>query len=497
MTTDRNSYSNIIKATSLFGGVQIILIVISIIRSKFIAVLLGPFGMGIAGLITSSTSIISSLTGFGLHTSAVREVSQAHSSGDENRKDRIITVLRVLILLTGITGAIFTFSLSSYLSEWAFGNTDYSPAFKIVSVILIFNQINIGQIVLLQGTFQYKAIAKSTLYGSLLGLLFTIPLYYLCGINGIVPAIILSSLIQLLFSWYYARKFPHKKVNLTIKQFLIEGKEMLTLGFVIAMTGFATQGNTYILKIFISNYGNIADVGLYTAGVAIASMYVGMVLSAMGTDYSPRLAAVARNSTEIIEVINRQAVLLVTVLSPLIILFIVFIKQIIVILYSNKFIATTGMIEWVMLGMIPRAISWSISFSFVARGDSKIFFWNEIFAALYYLALSIIGYYIIGLTGLGIGFLITYIIYSAHMLLLARKRFKFSFNSNFKKIFLIQIILSTLCFIIIKLTGYNSYRYIIGVLFLLITTWISYNSINKMVNISLVIETIKSKYLSH
>jgi len=45
MSEQPNSYKQIVKATSLFGGVQVFNIIISIIRSKFIAVLLGPTGM--------------------------------------------------------------------------------------------------------------------------------------------------------------------------------------------------------------------------------------------------------------------------------------------------------------------------------------------------------------------------------------------------------------------------------------------------------------------
>lgn len=62
------------------------------------AVLLGRFGMGISGMITSSKSIISSLTGFGLHTSGVRDVSLAYSSGDKNRIGRIVFVSKRLVL---------------------------------------------------------------------------------------------------------------------------------------------------------------------------------------------------------------------------------------------------------------------------------------------------------------------------------------------------------------------------------------------------------------
>ena len=51
----KSSYRQIVKATSLFGGVQFFQIIISVIRSKFVAILLGPAGMGIVGLLTATT----------------------------------------------------------------------------------------------------------------------------------------------------------------------------------------------------------------------------------------------------------------------------------------------------------------------------------------------------------------------------------------------------------------------------------------------------------
>ena len=65
------SYRQIVKATSLFGGVQFFQIIISVIRSKFVAILLGPAGMGVVGLLTATTGLVAGLTNFGLGTSAV------------------------------------------------------------------------------------------------------------------------------------------------------------------------------------------------------------------------------------------------------------------------------------------------------------------------------------------------------------------------------------------------------------------------------------------
>ncbi|MCZ2336705.1 MAG: oligosaccharide flippase family protein [Chitinophagales bacterium] len=108
MNKDQSSYRQIVKATSIYGGVQVIQILINIIKSKFIAILLGPSGMGIAGLLTSSIEFIQSLTSFGLKTSAVKDISEADASKNELRISIKIKVFRRLVWITGLIGACVT-----------------------------------------------------------------------------------------------------------------------------------------------------------------------------------------------------------------------------------------------------------------------------------------------------------------------------------------------------------------------------------------------------
>ena len=90
------------KTTSLFGGVQVFNILITMVRTKLIAVLIGPAGMGIAGLLLSTTNLITAGTNFGLNTSAVRHVAAAHAGGDSKRVSEVVGVLRRLVWFTGL-----------------------------------------------------------------------------------------------------------------------------------------------------------------------------------------------------------------------------------------------------------------------------------------------------------------------------------------------------------------------------------------------------------
>ena len=490
---NRNSYGNILKATGLFGGVQVFEILISIIRSKFVAILLGPYGMGISGMITSTTSLVTGLTGFGLSTSGVREISKAYSSNDEKKKDYTLSLLRNLVWFTGFLGLIVTFALAKPLSILSFQSGDYTWAFMAVSVSLLVDQLVVGQKALLQGTFHYSYLAKSALLGNICSLIITVPMYYFFGIAGIVPVIIANSFMKLLLSWYYARKVSYERVIIPPRQVLKDGKTMLGLGLAISLSGSVTLGSQYLLRIFLSNYGNMADVGLYTAGIAIATTYMGVVLTAMGTDYAPRLAAASDESSLFNQIINRQLDLIIILLTPLIIAFIVFIREVVIILYSQKFVPITGMIEWIMFGMFFRAVSFCLSYAVVAKADSRRFFGNETIVNIYTLILSMLGYKIGGFTGLGLAFCLTYILYSLQMFFLCRKRYGFHFEMVILKKVFWQLLLVICVLSSMKLLGYSWIRYVIGSLELAFSCFMAYKMIDRLIPVSEILSSLNKK----
>lgn len=445
MQNKKNSYQQIFKATSIFGGVQIVNIIILIIKSKFIAVFLGPVGMGVSALLTSSTGFITALTHFGLGVSAVKNVAVANSSGDEKKLGQTIAVFRKLVWFTGLLGFVITLLLAPWLSELAFGNRDYTFAFMFISITLLLTQISDGQTVILRGTRRIQYMAKSSMIGSLIGLLISIPLFYFLGNKGITPSIVLTAISALIVTWYYSRKVHVPKVKIDSKLLYNEGKDMLKMGFLISLSGLITLGTSYIMRIFISNNGGIADVGLYNAGFAIIGTYVGLVFTAMGTDYYPRLAAVSNDNSKCRDEINQQAEIALLILAPILIIFLVFINYAVVLLYSKQFTAVTAMVQWAAVGIFFKSTSWALGIVFISKGDSKVFFWNELITNIYLLAFNVIGYHYGGLTGLGISFLIGYMLHMLQMYLVTRKLYDFSFDKNFIRIFVIQFSLAVLC----------------------------------------------------
>ncbi len=485
MNKNQSSYLKIIKATSVFGGVQVFNIIISILRSKFIALFLGSTGMGIVGLINSTIGLIGGITNFGLGTSAVRDVSLANSSRNDERIGLVISVLRRWVWVTGILGALIVLVLSPWLSQITFGNSNYIWSFALVSITLLFNQLSVGQLVVLQGMQKIQYLAKASLIGSVFGLIVTLPLYYFFRIEGIVPALIIASVVSFIISWYFAQKVHVTKYKLTKTLIFSEGKNMLKMGFFISLSGLFVTSTTYIIQLFISNRGGVEQVGLFTAGFAVINTYVGLIFTAMGTDYFPRLSAVSESNELCKKTINQQAEISILILGPIIMMFLVFIKLIIIILYSNKFVAIEEMVLWLAIAIFFKAAAWCIGFVLLAKGASKVFFWSEFIANCYMLIFDLIGYYFWGLTGLGVSFFVGYLVCFIQIFFIAKIKYQFSFDISFLRIFAIQFLLSICCFIVVKFVD-KPYSYFIGIVLVLFSVCHSYSELDKRLGIKMI-----------
>lgn len=478
----QSSYRSIFKATSLFGSVQVFQIIIQVVKSKFIAVLLGPAGVGIIGLYQSGVQLVQNITNMGLASSAVRDVSVAFGLKDYNRINQVVTTIRRLVWATGLLGMIALAVFSPLLSKASFGNYDYTIPFIILSVTLLLDQICAGQKVILQGLRRLKELAKCSVIGSTFGLLASVPLYYWLGVKGIVPTLILNSVCALVVSWMYSRRIPVQKVEQSTRETFRHGRMMLVMGISMSLSGIFATAASCVIRAYIQHVNGVAEVGLFQAGFMIMTTYVGLVFNAISTDYYPRLAAVNKDNSKCKEIINQQGEMATLILVPMLSICLVFMPVILKILYSNDFLRANDYISWACIGMYLRLAAWVISFSFIAKAESKLFMLNEALACIYYMGFSIVGYYLGGLTGIGIAFALNYLVYFIQVYLIACKRYGFQFSSNFIKTYFSQLIGLLICLaIVLNFTGWQKYTF--GVVIIILCTSYCLFLLNKKIDL--------------
>lgn len=487
-----SSYRSIFKATSLFGGVQIFNILIGIIKSKIIAVLLGTAGMGIMGLYQSTISFIQGLTNLGLGQSAVKDVSEANATGDSERINHIVSVLIRLVRLTGLFGMVLCLLFSPFLSKLTFGNYDYTIPFIILSSVLLLDQIRIGQGVILQGLRRLKELAKASTIGATLGLIISIPFYYLLKVNGIAPTLVLTSVSYLVANWYYVKKLNLPKKQVSLKTSLRDGRMMMKMGLAMTINNIIVLGVAYFLRWFIRLQGGLEEVGLFTAGFTIVNTYAGMIFNAMATDYYPRLAEVNNDDNKGNVIINQQIEIATLIVAPLMVLCIVFMPLVIKILYSNQFLQANVFIIWASAGIVFKVISWALSYNFIAKGKARQFIINEVGSQLYSLPLQFGGYYLMGLKGLGIAFLLSYILYSIQLYIISHIQHNYSFSVSFGEAFLIQLLL-LIGALLLALTLNQWQIYVLGGLLAIVSIYFALRGLNARMNLNVILRNLFNK----
>ena len=76
MSKDNSTYKEIAKSTWIFGSAQFVVLLVNVLKTKCIAIFLGTQGYGLISLFNSTINLIGSLTGFGLGTSAIKDVAE-------------------------------------------------------------------------------------------------------------------------------------------------------------------------------------------------------------------------------------------------------------------------------------------------------------------------------------------------------------------------------------------------------------------------------------
>jgi Membrane protein involved in the export of O-antigen and teichoic acid len=478
----KSSYRQIFKATSLFGGVQVVNILIAIVRSKFVAVLLGTKGVGIMNLLQNPATMIGTLTELGINQSAVRDISEANGMEDKSRISHTYTIFNRWIWFTGILGAVVMIAMSPWLSQWIFGSAEYTLAFIFLSVTLLMGALCNGQIALLQGLQKMKQMASANVIGAIVGLFVSIPLYYWFGLKGIVPTMILTSGTGLLISWYYSHRIKIPRADISAKDTYYGGLNMVKLGFLMTLSSFISYGVSTLTNAFINRMGTTGDVGLYSTGWSITNKYVGMVFTAMVVDYFPRLSKVNHDNSQVREVVNQQAEIAILILSPILITLLSTAPIVIYILYTKEFLPAVGLIQWVIPGILFQALSWCLGFVPLAKGDGKIYFWKEFFSSLINLICNLTGFYLGGVTGLGIAFTVSNILIFILVRGICIRQYDLHFSPEFRKIFILHLALSVVAFLIANRFGYPI-AYISGAGFLALTGWLSWKALDKQMDL--------------
>ena len=178
---EKGAYGQVLKYTGIFGGVQGLNVIVSLVRNKLAALLLGPAGMGLVSLFNSTVAFISQATGFGISMSAVRHISELTETGDEAQRAYYIKVVRAWSILAALLGVLVCVAIGPFLSSNTFAWGNHTLHFILLAPAVGLIALTGGETAVLKGTRQLKPLVVVQTFTILATLVLTVPAYCVDG----------------------------------------------------------------------------------------------------------------------------------------------------------------------------------------------------------------------------------------------------------------------------------------------------------------------------
>lgn len=421
-----NQYNKTIKTSVVLGTSQVVQMGTTLVRAKMIALLFGPAGAGFNSLILSGLMVMQQVSSLGIFQSGVREMSLLNGRDSTQKLSKFRTIFLRLTALCSIGGMLLMAVLSPLISLILFGSTGNVWWVCLSALTLLFMGFQSGRNTIMQATQNVRLIAKATITGAVCGLVLAAGSFFLLGMSGIVPAIILGYVAFWISFRHFERKIPFEKSDRPSKQeFVAQSTPVLKLGVVLMAGGAVITFFLFLLSAYINHVGSTADVGLYQSAHSMIGQGVIIIQTLLASDFFPRLSAVHTDARQMRRTIKQQTEIILYMITPISVLIIALADQIVWLLLSPEFAPVIKLLQVMSIGMVFRVMWIMMSYILLAGGLKKEYFFLEaVLGSGVNFIMAAAGFYWWGLDGLAYAYLAGALFMTGLLWVVTKKRCK-------------------------------------------------------------------------
>lgn len=404
-----SSHRQILRSSSIVGGASLINIGLSLLRMKAAALVVGPAGVGLIGLLQNFLAAGSTLAGLGLGGAVTRHLAakqprQAAAEADVRRA--LFWAGLLLSLITLLVLWSFRTPLASLVLRMQAGSSTIMWLAGGISLAVIAGL----QVGVLNGLRRIGDLARVNILSGLAATLVGVAALYLLGPRGILIFVLAVPAAGAALGWYYLGRLPAASGDKR-RPVARQWGALLPLGLAIMLGGLLTTGGQLAVRTMVSDQLGPAALGHFHAAWTISMTYLGLVLSAMGTDYYPRLADRIGEPQVAGRLVAEQTEVALLLGAPILLAAMGAAPLIMHLLYAAEFRDAADMLRWQIMGDLLRVAAWPLGVVLLAAGRSRIHLLLEALATSMFVGGTALLLPTIGLEAVGMAFLAMYAIY--------------------------------------------------------------------------------------
>lgn len=431
VTNENESKKQILKSSAIIGSASIINILIGLLRIKVVAVLLGPAGVGLVGILNNLMSAASSVSSFGVGNVGTRQIAEAVGRNDQHGIDAARRALFWGTMLLAVIGGGIFWLLRHQLAQWVLDDSSMASSVGWLAVGVALSVAGSAQGALLAGMRRIGDIARAQILSAVFYTGLAIAAIIWLGEKGLLLYILVTPLVSFVVSHIFVARLPRiQSPHTPIKTLLSQWQIMIRLGGAFMLAGLAAILGQLAVRTLVQRELGADALGYFHAAFTISMTYLGFVLGAMGADYYPRLTAAIHNNESANKLVNEQTEVALILAGPVMLAMLTLAPFIIHLLYSVEFSPAASILRWQILGDILKIVSWPLGFIIVASGDGRTFLLTESTSILVFVGATWLLLPLLGVEATGISFLLMYVLYLPMVYLLARHRTNFRWNKT-------------------------------------------------------------------
>ncbi len=449
MKVEDTSHSQILRSSTVIGGASLIHILVGLVRIKYLAIIFGPTGVGIAGIFQSLMTTASTVAALGFGNVGTRQISEAMARRDQEYIDAARRALFWGTVCLGLIGTIAFYSMKDVTAQFILNDIEFSAPLGWLSIGVGLSVAAGSQAALLRGMRRVGDLARISIFSSIwsaaLGLVCLLLLPSTFGLVWFVLATPIASFV--LGHWYVAKLSKIQSSMTPISLLVKQWKTLAHLGIAFMVAGLVTALGQLLVRTIIKSEVGVIELGYFQASWSISMTYIGFVLNAMGADYYPRLTEAIYDPCKINKLVNEQAQVSILLAAPVLIAMLGFAPWVLEILYSEEFLPAVEILRWQILGDVLKVASWPVGFVLLALGKGALFLGTEVIVVSIFVVITWLLLPEIGIASSGIAFFLMYLVHLPLMMVVIHSITKFEWEKRVVIDFLILAMAAILVFL--------------------------------------------------
>ena len=408
MTDAAEVRRDMLRSTSVIGGATVGGLIVGMVRMKLLAILIGPAGVGLFGLLNTIMTLGAAVAGMGIDSSSVRQLA---ASADDPERSRVARWgLWTFAWPLAATGTLLMWLARAPLAEFALGSRGYADEVGWIALGVGATIISAAQLGQIQAWRRIGDLARIRLSSAMVAAVAGVAAVYLYGDGGVLIAVLALPLATCAAGLWFSRSLPAwKPGRFPGRKVTEEWRALAGIGSAVMLTAAVGTATQAAVRAILTQRLGLDAAGLFQASFAISSINLGLVLGAMIPEYYPRLSAAADDPKKVGEILNHQVHVGLLLAGPALLGISAAAPYLLQLLYTSEFTGAALLLRLQVTADALRVAGWALGFVLLARNRRLSYFLVEAALAAVFVPLTWLAAERFGVASAGGAYLLGYL----------------------------------------------------------------------------------------